>query len=74
MEPNEVHIHHVNPKLKSEQRNKVKNLIAVHQYCHDLIHSDSMPENLSAQSLKRLAKYRKALPQAQKAEVDKTVE
>lgn len=74
VEPNEVHIHHVNPKLKSEQRNKVKNLIAVHQHCHDLIHSDSMPENLSAQSLKRLAKYRKALPQAQKAGVDKTVE
>lgn len=64
VEPNEVHIHHINPKLNSELRNKVKNLITVHEYCHKLIHSDSMPENMSEQSLKKLAKYRKLLPQS----------
>lgn len=60
-EPNEVHVHHVDPKLPWDKVNKVKNLITVHLYCHQLIHSDTTPENLSEESLDRLAKYRKKL-------------
>ena len=61
VDPNEVHTHHTDPKLPMEQVNKVKNLITVHIYCHKLIHSDSEPENLSEDTLKRLAKYRRKL-------------
>ena len=61
VEPNEVHTHHVDPKLPWNEVNRVKNLITVHLYCHQLIHNDTMPENLSEESLKRLAKYRKVL-------------
>lgn len=61
VEPNEARFHHVEPKLPSNQRNKVKNLITVHDYCHKLIHNDSEPEDLSEQTMKKLAKYRKKL-------------
>jgi hypothetical protein len=58
-EPSEVHVHHVDPKLPWDKVNKVKNLITVHLYCHQLIHNDTMPENLSEDTLEKLAKYRK---------------
>lgn len=53
VEPNEAHFHHVEPKLPSSQRNKVKNLITVHEYCHTLIHNDSEPEDLSEKTMKK---------------------
>lgn len=43
------------------QINKVKNLISVHRYCHDLIHSETEPTGLSEKTMKKLAKYRKQL-------------
>lgn len=61
VDPNEARFHHVNPELPGNQRNKVKNLITVHDYCHKLIHDESEPEGLSEQTLKKLAKYRKKL-------------
>lgn len=64
VEPNEAHFHHVEPKLPSSQRNKVKNLITVHEYCHTLIHNESQPEDLSEKTMKKLAKYRKKLAQS----------
>lgn len=61
LEPNEVHTHHVNKNLPMNQINKVKNLISVHRYCHDLIHSETEPTGLSEKTMKKLAKYRKQL-------------
>lgn len=61
VEPNEARFHHVDKKLPMHQMNKVKNLITVHQYCHDLIHSNSEPSSLSEKTLKTLGKYRKKL-------------
>ena len=61
VEPNEVHFHHVEPKLPRDKVNKVKNLITTHLYCHQLIHNETMPENLSEESRKRLTKYREKL-------------
>lgn len=61
VDPNEARFHHVNPELPGNQRNKVKNLITVHDYCHKLIHDELEPEDLSEQTLKKLAKYRKKL-------------
>lgn len=63
IEPTEVRIHHVEKKLPMDQINKVKNLITVHKYCHDLIHSENEPSGLSEKTLKNLAKYRKKLNQ-----------
>lgn len=40
------------------QMNKVKNLITVHQYCHDLIHSNTESTSLSEKTLKNIEKYR----------------
>lgn len=59
--PNEVRIHHVKKKLPRNQVNKVKNLITVHRYCHDLIHSKELPDNLLEKTVKNLTKYRKLL-------------
>lgn len=61
VEPNEARFHHVNKKLPSNQMNKVKNLITVHQYCHDLIHNDLKPLSLSEKTLKNIEKYRNKL-------------
>ena len=61
VEPNEVCFHHVNPKLPSNQINKVKNLITTHDYCHKLIHNNSEPKGLSEKTMKKLAKYRKII-------------
>lgn len=61
VEPNESHFHHTNPKLPKEEVNKVKNLITTHIFCHKLIHSDEMPENLSEKTLKNITKYRNKL-------------
>lgn len=61
VEPNEARFHHVDKKLPSNQINKVKNLITVHQYCHDLIHSNTEPTSLSEKTLKNIAKYRMKL-------------
>ncbi|MBE6023753.1 MAG: group II intron reverse transcriptase/maturase [Cellulosilyticum sp.] len=61
VEPNEARFHHVDKKLPTNLMNKVKNLITVHQYCHDLIHNNSMPESLSEKTMKNLTKYRKKL-------------
>lgn len=58
VEPNEARFHHVDKKLPMNQMNKVKNLITVHQYCHDLIHSNTGPTSLSEKTLKNIAKYR----------------
>ena len=58
VEPNEARFHHVDKKLPMNQMNKVKNLITVHQYCHDLIHSNTEPTSLSEKTLKNIAKYR----------------
>lgn len=57
----EARFHHVDKKLPMSQMNKVKNLITVHQYCHDLIHSNTEPTSLSEKTLKNIAKYRKKL-------------
>ena len=59
--PNESFFHHINPKLPSNERNKVKNLITVHEYCHNLIHSETEPKDLSEKTMKNLAKYRRKL-------------
>lgn len=61
VEPNEARFHHVDKKLQMDKINKVKNLITVHKYCHDLIHSDKEPNSLSEKTLKTLGKYRKKL-------------
>lgn len=61
VEPNEARFHHVETKLPTDKINKVKNLITVHKYCHDLIHSDKEPNSLSEKTLKTLGKYRKKL-------------
>lgn len=61
VEPNEARFHHVDKKLPMNQMNKVKNLITVHQYCHDLIHSNTEPTSLSEKTLKNIAKYRNKL-------------
>ena len=61
VEPNESHFHHVEPKLPRDRVNKVKNLITTHLYCHQLIHNEIEPENLSEDTRKRLVKYRKKL-------------
>lgn len=61
VEPNEVRIHHISPKLPINEVNKTKHLITVHEYCHKLIHNDELPEKLSEDTKKRLAKYRKKL-------------
>ena len=66
VEPNEVHVHHVDPKLPWDKVNKVKNLITTHIYCHQLIHNDTMPENLSEDTLEKLAKYRKKVEDTKK--------
>lgn len=58
VEPNEARFHHVDKKLPMNQMNKVKNLITVHQYCHDLIHSNTEPTSLSEKTLKNIEKYR----------------
>ena len=63
VEPYEVQIHHINPELAQNELNKVKNLITVHEYCHDLIHSTAMPDNLSEKSIRKLIKYRKKIGQ-----------
>jgi group II intron reverse transcriptase/maturase len=61
VEPYESYFHHIDPKLPIESVNKVKNLITTHDYCHKLIHSEEMPTDLSEETLKKLAKYRKKL-------------
>ena len=61
VEPHESYFHHIDPKLPIESVNKVKNLITTHDYCHKLIHNEDLPEDLSEETLKRLAKYRKKL-------------
>ncbi len=61
VEPNEARFHHVDKKLPFNLINKVKNIITVHQYCHELIHNNSEPDSLSENSKKNLAKYRKKL-------------
>jgi group II intron reverse transcriptase/maturase len=61
VEPYESRFHHIDPKLPIESVNKVKNLITTHDYCHKLIHSEEMPEDLSEETLKRLTKFRKKL-------------
>jgi len=61
VEPNNAHFHHVNPKLPRDKVNKVPNLATTHLYCHQLIHSEKLPDDLSEETLKRLAKYRKKL-------------
>lgn len=61
VEPYEAHFHHIDPKLSIESVNKVKNLITTHDYCHKLIRSNELPKDLSEETLKRLAKYRKKI-------------
>ena len=61
VEPYESYFHHIDQKLPIESVNKVKNLITAHDYCHKLIHSEEMPTDLSEETLKKLAKYRKKL-------------
>ena len=61
VEPKEARFHHVETKLPMDKINKVKNLITVHQYCHDLIHSNKEPKSLSEKTIKNLAKYRKKI-------------
>lgn len=62
VDPNEVHVHHINPKLAVGIVNKVGNLITVHSYCHNLIHSENeLPNSLSEKTTKNIAKYRKKL-------------
>lgn len=58
VEPNEARFYHVDKKLPMNQMNKVKNLITVHQYCHDLIHSNTESTSLSEKTLKNIEKYR----------------
>lgn len=58
VEPNEARFHHVDKKLPMNQMNKVKNLITVHQYCHDLIHSNRANKSVR----KNIKKYCK-IPQ-----------
>ena len=59
--PHEVVIHHINPKLPIEQVNKVKNLLSVHEYCHQLIHGKVIATNLDKMTIKRLTKYQNKL-------------
>jgi hypothetical protein len=61
VEPNKAHFHHVNPKLPKDKVNKVPNLATTHLYCHQLIHSERLPEDLSEETLKRLSRFRKKL-------------
>ena len=61
VEPNEARFHHINPKLPLNEVNKVKNLATTHDFCHKLVHNNEKAENLSEETQKRLAKYRKIL-------------
>jgi RNA-directed DNA polymerase len=35
----DIHIHHINPKLPIEEVNRVPNLASMHEHCHQMIHS-----------------------------------
>lgn len=59
VEPNEAHIHHINKNKDISVVNKPKNLATTHQYCHNLIHCETIPTNLSEKTVKQLTKYRK---------------
>ncbi|MRD35131.1 group II intron reverse transcriptase/maturase [Bacillus thuringiensis] len=39
LQGDDVHIHHVNPKLPIEEVNRVPNLASLHEHCHQMIHS-----------------------------------
>lgn len=65
--PYEAETHHINPRLPKEMVNKVPNLATMHEYCHTLVHSDKVEENLTDKTRKKLAKYRKKLEQSQKS-------
>ena len=73
VEPREAVFHHIEPKLPINSRNKVNNLITVHDYCHKLIHGDSTPENLSGKTIKKLTKYRKKLESPTNRAVDQNL-
>lgn len=63
--PHEVEIHHVDLSLPYNLRNKVNNLITTHDYCHDLVHSNSNLEGhipaLNTNTIKNIRKYREKL-------------
>lgn len=56
--PNEVRTHHVTTRLEKNRVNKVKNLISVHEFCHNLIHNEAEPQGLSDKTVKNILKYR----------------
>lgn len=66
VEPSESRFHHIEKGLSRTRINKVKNLMTVHQYCHELIHNEVKPEDLSEKTLKNLAKYRKKFNESNK--------
>lgn len=58
-ETDNVHFHHISPKLPIELLNRVNNLATVHIPCHKMIHSKEDYSNiLTTQTYKRLIKFR----------------
>nr|WP_251047872.1 HNH endonuclease [Planococcus sp. ISL-109] len=39
LQGNDIHIHHINPKLSLDEVNRVSNLASMHKSCHQMIHS-----------------------------------
>ena len=62
VEPNEVRIHHVQPKLPTHLVSKTANLITVHEFCHSLIHDEKSDISmLSVKTQKKITRYRNKL-------------
>ena len=58
---NNVHIHHINPKLPLNLVNRVPNLVTTCKDCHQKIHDQKDGSELGATVEKRLAVYRNKL-------------
>ena len=57
--PDEVKVHHKNPRLPIELVNKAKNLTCVCKRCHTLIHNDKDISTLDKSIIKKIEQYRK---------------
>jgi group II intron reverse transcriptase/maturase len=56
-----LNIHHINPKLPLETVNRVNNLAAVHEYCHQKIHSQQDDSSLGKKIWSKILKFREKL-------------
>lgn len=59
--PENLHIHHISPKLSLTEVNKVKNLATVHKHCHNAIHSKGDYSQLGAKPWSKIKRFREKL-------------